>query len=86
VAAVSLLQQQDLALRQLTTARDYEQATWVLKGGAQWARSILQQDARTSNVDHGGEILLLQQGHCGHCCEGHDEHGNEDGGATMAPG
>lgn len=55
-AAVSLLRQQDLALRQLTTARDYEQATWVLKGGAQWARSILMQDARSSNVDHGGEM------------------------------
>jgi len=55
-AAVSLLHQQDLALRQLTTARDYEQATWVLKGGAQWARSILMQDARSSNVDHGGEL------------------------------
>jgi len=55
-AAVSLLRQQDLALRQLTTARDYEQASWVLKGGAQWARSILMQDARSSNVDHGGEM------------------------------
>jgi len=55
-AAVSLLRQQDLALRQLTTARDYEQATWVLKGGAQWARSILMQDARSTNVDHGGEM------------------------------
>jgi general secretion pathway protein K len=56
MAAVSLLQQQDLALRQLTTARDYEQATWVLKGGAQWARSILWQDGRTSRVDHAGEL------------------------------
>jgi general secretion pathway protein K len=58
-AAVSLVRQQDLALRQLTTARDYEQATWVLKGGAQWARSILQQDARSSNVDHGGELWAI---------------------------
>lgn len=55
-AAVSVLQQQDLALRQLTTARDYEQAMWVLKGGVQWARSILAQDARASAVDHGGEL------------------------------
>jgi general secretion pathway protein K len=54
--AASLLQQQDLALRQLTTARDYEQAVWILKGGAQWARSILAQDARSSAVDHGGEL------------------------------
>jgi general secretion pathway protein K len=55
-AAASMLQQQDLALRQLTTARDYEQAVWVLKGGAQWARSILAQDARSSAIDHGGEL------------------------------
>jgi len=55
-AAVSLLQQQDLDLRQLTTARDYEQAVWILKGGAQWARSILQQDTLSSVVDYGGEL------------------------------
>ncbi|MDH3318526.1 MAG: type II secretion system minor pseudopilin GspK [Betaproteobacteria bacterium] len=55
-AAASLLQQQDLALRQLKTARDYEQAIWILKGGAQWARSILSQDARGSAADHGGEL------------------------------
>lgn len=55
-AAVAALQQQDLALRQLATARDYEQATWVLKGGAHWARSILYQDGRFSAIDHGGEL------------------------------
>lgn len=55
-AAAASLQQQDLALRQLSAARDYEQATWVLKGGVQWARSILEQDARTSATDHGGEL------------------------------
>ena len=55
-AAVAAVQQQDLALRQLTTARDYEQATWVLKGGAHWARSILYEDGRNSALDHGGEL------------------------------
>jgi len=55
-AAASLMRQQDLALRQLSTARDYEQALWVLRGGVQWARSILAQDARTSAHDHGGEL------------------------------
>lgn len=55
-AATALLQQQDLALRQLATARDYEQARWVLMGGVQWARSILRQDARSSSMDHGGEL------------------------------
>jgi len=55
-AAASLMRQQDLALRQLSTGRDYEQALWVLRGGVQWARSILAQDARTSAHDHGGEL------------------------------
>jgi general secretion pathway protein K len=55
-AAASLLQQLDLALRQTETARSYEQAMWVLRGGLQWARSILAQDARTSTLDHGGEL------------------------------
>jgi general secretion pathway protein K len=55
-AAVAALQQQDLAVRQLTTSRDYEQATWVLKGGAHWARSILYQDGRISAIDHGSEL------------------------------
>jgi len=55
-AASALLLQQDLAVRRLETSRDFEQAQWVLKGGVQWARSILAQDARTSNVDHAGEL------------------------------
>jgi general secretion pathway protein K len=55
-AAAAALREQDLAIRQLTTMRDYEQAVWVLKGGAQWARSIMQQDARSSSADHGGEL------------------------------
>ncbi len=55
-AAVALLQRQDVALRQLATARDYEQARWVLHGGTRWARSILMQDGRISNTDHSGEL------------------------------
>lgn len=55
-AAASLLQQQDFAVRQLETGRDFEQAQWILRGGVQWARSILAQDARASRVDHAGEL------------------------------
>lgn len=54
--ASALLQQQDLAVRQFETSRDFEQAQWILKGGVQWARSILAQDARASTVDHAGEL------------------------------
>lgn len=55
-AAAALMQQVDLALRQTETTRTYEQAVWVLRGGLQWARSILAQDARTSALDHGKEL------------------------------
>jgi len=55
-AASLLLQQQDMSIRQLEAARDYEQARWLLNGGAQWVRVILRADARTSTVDHGGEL------------------------------
>jgi general secretion pathway protein K len=55
-AAASLLQQLDLALRQTATTRSYEQAMWVLRGGLQWARSILAQDAQSSTLDYGREM------------------------------
>ena len=55
-AAGMMLQQQDMAIRQLEAARDYEQARWLLHGGAQWARVILRADARSSTIDHGGEL------------------------------
>jgi general secretion pathway protein K len=54
--AAYMLQQQDLAARQLEAARDYEQARWVLRGGTHWARAILAEDARNSGVDHGREL------------------------------
>ena len=55
-AASMMLQQQDVAIRQLEAGRDYEQARWLLNGGAQWARVILRNDARASTIDHGGEL------------------------------
>ena len=55
-AAALMLQQQDSSIRQLEAARDYEQARWLLQGGAQWARVILRADARTSTIDHAGEL------------------------------
>ncbi len=55
-AAGLMLQQQDASIRQLEAARDYEQARWLLHGGAQWARVILRADARAGKIDHGGEL------------------------------
>lgn len=56
VCAASLLQLQDSTIRQLEAARDYEQARWLLDGGAQWARVILRTDARSGAIDHEGEL------------------------------
>jgi len=55
-SAAVLLQQQDSSIRQLEAARDYEQARWLLHGGLQWARAILRADARSSTIDHSGEL------------------------------
>lgn len=55
-AASLALQHQDVSLRQLETSRDYEQGRWILKGGAHWARAILAEDARSTAVDHAGEL------------------------------
>lgn len=55
-AAGFALQRQDVSLRSLEAARDHEQARWILRGGAHWARSILFEDARSSVLDHHGEL------------------------------
>jgi len=55
-AGAVMVERQDFAIRRLEAARDYEQARWLLKGGTQWARSILAEDARSSSVDHPGEL------------------------------
>lgn len=54
--ATYALHRQDLALRQLEAARDYEQARWILAGGTHWARAILTEDARSSATDHAREL------------------------------
>ena len=55
-AASFAVQRQDLSVRQLEAARDYEQARWALAGGAHWARAILREDARSGSVDHATEL------------------------------
>jgi general secretion pathway protein K len=55
-AAGHAVQRQDISVRQLEAARDYEQARWVLIGGAHWARAILAEDAQAGSVDHASEL------------------------------
>ncbi len=55
-AASLALERQDISLRSLEGARDHEQARWILRGGAHWARAILAEDARSSTSDHAAEL------------------------------
>lgn len=50
------LEQQELAIRRLESERDFVQAQWVLKGGTDWARSVLAEDARSGSLDHRKEL------------------------------
>jgi general secretion pathway protein K len=54
--AAAMLERQDLDARALQSQRDYEQARWMLRGGMQWARSILAEDARAGATDHRREL------------------------------
>jgi len=54
--AAAMLERQDLDARALQSQRDYEQARWMLRGGMQWARSILAEDARAGTTDHQREL------------------------------
>ena len=55
-AASFALERQSLAVSALEVGRDRDQARWALRGGAHWARTILQEDARSTAVDHNGEL------------------------------
>ena len=54
--AAYMVQRQDVALRSVEAARDHEQARWLLRGAAHWARAILAEDARANRIDHPGEL------------------------------
>ncbi|MFA7271078.1 MAG: type II secretion system minor pseudopilin GspK [Sterolibacterium sp.] len=53
--ASSLIWRQDLWLRQVETRRDLAQARLLGQAGIDWARAVLAEDARTSNIDYLGE-------------------------------
>ena len=54
LVAGALWQQSALA-RETENERSLAQARWLLRGAIDWAAVILQEDARTSSVDHRGE-------------------------------
>ena len=49
------LWQQNALIRETENELAYTQAKWLLRGAIDWAGVILQEDARTSSVDHRGE-------------------------------
>jgi general secretion pathway protein K len=55
VIASSMIERQNLWLRQLETRRDLAQARLLAIAGVDWARAILAEDVRTTAYDHLGE-------------------------------
>src|SRR5438132_13435603 len=49
------LWQQSALIRETENELAYAQAKWLMRGAIDWAGVILQEDARTSSVDHRGE-------------------------------
>jgi general secretion pathway protein K len=49
------LWQQSALVRETENELAYAQARWLMRGAIDWAGVILQEDARTSSVDHRGE-------------------------------
>jgi general secretion pathway protein K len=60
MAAAAIMVSQSTWARQLELAADHVQAQAVLQAGADWARALLADDRRSSNVDHLGEPWALR--------------------------
>ena len=60
VALVSgAFQRQSIMARQIENDAAFAQAQRLMDGAVDWVRVILREDARTSNVDHGGEAWAV---------------------------
>ena len=58
--ATQLISAQGEAIENLIGRRDLAQARWLARGAADWARAILSEDARTSQIDHLGEPWAIK--------------------------
>lgn len=56
VAVSAMMWRQSIAVRKVENQEALDQARWLARSSLEWARLILVQDARTSAVDHLGEI------------------------------
>ncbi len=59
VAVSAMLWRESLAVRKVENQAALGEARWLARSSLEWARLILLQDARTSTVDHLGEIWAL---------------------------
>lgn len=60
IAATAMLLSQSTWARQSELSADRIQAQLAVKGGVDWARAVLSDDRRSSNVDHLGEPWALR--------------------------
>lgn len=56
VAVAAMMWRQSIAVRKVENQADLAEARWLARSSIDWARLLLQLDARTSTVDHLGEI------------------------------
>jgi general secretion pathway protein K len=54
-----VFQRQSIMARQIENDAAFAQAQRLMDGAVDWVRVILREDARTSNVDHGGEAWAV---------------------------
>jgi general secretion pathway protein K len=59
IAIAGMLWRQSVAVRKLENQNSLDQARWLARSAVAWSRLILLQDARTSTVDHLGEIWAV---------------------------
>ena len=59
VAVSAMMWRQSIAVRKVENQDALAQARWLARSAIEWARLILLQDARTSSVDHLGEIWAV---------------------------
>jgi general secretion pathway protein K len=59
VAVSAMLWRESIAVRKVENQAALGQARWLARSAIEWARLVLLQDARTSTVDHLGEIWAV---------------------------
>ena len=59
VAVSAMVWRQSLSVRKVENQAALGEARWLARSAIEWARLVLLQDARTSTVDHLGEIWAL---------------------------